>query len=365
MKNFFIVGIFNSANEFISLIIYVTLSISLLYQQSIQRRSWHKFSPTMKCMTFAFICNAVVLLFRQLLRFESYSGDMSTLISIFLMMQILFPAVYCISNKEKSFNKGAKLFIGAIFIMAIVNLSGLLLLKFEVGVPVLAILVIKLLVPMILLGFTTVAIINFRTHTHEHYEYALFVTSLLIPISIIFMSIFKGVDHHYGVVIFTLTLINIFVFFRFIIGQKHMNSEMIDQLSEDSKFTKLEENKANDLKERLVRYFEDEKPYLNKNLSINEVSLYLYTNKTYLSKIINDDLGQNFNQFVNSFRIEEVQKLFNANRDLSIHELRKLSGFGCMASFTIAFRVFLGSSPADWCKANRNQMNINEKARRC
>jgi AraC-like DNA-binding protein len=239
----------------------------------------------------------------------------------------------------------------------------------------LAISIVKSSVILILFGFTAAAIKSFITQIKEkadriyinknhHYESGLFVTSLLISFFIIFQFLYKGVGHHYGPVVLTLTLINMFVFFRVSNCQKRRNNELNDELRRDSKLLKLEDSKANELKERLVRYFEKEKPYLNKDLSINEVSLYLYTNKTYLSKIINDNMGQNFNQFINSFRIEEVQRLFIANRNLSIQELCNMSGFGCMASFTIAFRIFLGSSPADWCKANRAQLDSNEETKR-
>ena len=41
-----------------------------------------------------------------------------------------------------------------------------------------------------------------------------------------------------------------------------------------------------DLKEKLLDLFEREKIFLNPDIRINEVALRLYTNKTYLSKVI-------------------------------------------------------------------------------
>ncbi len=111
--------------------------------------------------------------------------------------------------------------------------------------------------------------------------------------------------------------------------------------------------KADELYKRLLVYFEQKKPYLNSNLKIREVALYLYTNKTYLSRVINEKKRQNFNQFVNYYRIEEVKRLFNQNNDISIQELCTLSGFGSMATFSIAFRYYMGNTPADWCKDQR------------
>ncbi len=121
-----------------------------------------------------------------------------------------------------------------------------------------------------------------------------------------------------------------------------------------------EEKKSQELRERLANYFDNEKPYLRHNLSIKEVALHLYSNKTYLSRVINDNYNNNFNQFVNYYRVEEARRLFNDNEELSIQKLCTQSGFGSMATFTIAFRFFLGKSPADWCKEQKIR-NFNEK----
>ncbi len=111
--------------------------------------------------------------------------------------------------------------------------------------------------------------------------------------------------------------------------------------------------RADDLYERLIIYFDQKKPYLRQNLKIKEVALYLYSNKTYLSRIINDKHNLNFNQFVNYYRIEEVKRIFAENSSLNIQELCTRSGFGSMATFSIAFRYYLGNTPADWCKEQK------------
>jgi len=111
-----------------------------------------------------------------------------------------------------------------------------------------------------------------------------------------------------------------------------------------------ENDKNGELRERLLRYFESEKPYLKSNLVVNEVALYLYSNKTYISRVINDSFNLNFNQFVNKFRVEEAKRLYRDNTSLSINKLCVSSGFGSIATFTISFRLFAGLSPAEWCK---------------
>ncbi len=126
-----------------------------------------------------------------------------------------------------------------------------------------------------------------------------------------------------------------------------------DNTSENKGRNIIESRKIEDLKERLLSYFEKEKPYLKADLTIHEVSLYLYSNKTYLSRVINEQFNSNFNQFVNYYRVEEAKRLYKSNTNLSVHQICDMAGFGSMATFCIAFRYYVGNSPAEWCKEQR------------
>lgn len=113
------------------------------------------------------------------------------------------------------------------------------------------------------------------------------------------------------------------------------------------------------LKERLLGYFESEKPYLSKTLSMEEVAMRLYTNKSYLSKTINMEMNKNFRELVNYFRVKEAISIFTANMDMSVTELRDKCGFNNNASFTSAFKLNTGYTPGEWC---RDMKQRREKA---
>ena len=66
--------------------------------------------------------------------------------------------------------------------------------------------------------------------------------------------------------------------------------------------------------------------------------------------MINENFDSNFSQFVNQHRVEEAKRLFADDTKLSIQQLCDLSGFGSTATFTMAFRIFTGKTPADWCR---------------
>lgn len=120
------------------------------------------------------------------------------------------------------------------------------------------------------------------------------------------------------------------------------------------------DDRDDNIRRRLIKYFEEEKPYLRADLSINEVASYLYSNKSYVSRVINDHFKKNFNQFVNFYRIEEAKRIFMTDRSLSITNWYQKAGFGSMASFCNSFRIYTGASPADWCKEQKSKIRMNE-----
>ena len=112
--------------------------------------------------------------------------------------------------------------------------------------------------------------------------------------------------------------------------------------------------------QRLILYFESHKPYLNKDLKLADVSKQIYTNRTYLSRALNQRLSKNFNQFVNYYRVKEACNLFLENPLIKINEMSMQSGFKSLSSFTTAFSLNMRYTPAEWCKEVKRRLNNNE-----
>lgn len=110
-----------------------------------------------------------------------------------------------------------------------------------------------------------------------------------------------------------------------------------------------------DIYERVVAYFENEKPFLDNALTINDLSKVLYSNKLYISRAISRFTGRNFCQFVNYYRVTYSMELFRKNHDLKINELACGSGFNSDVSYNMAFRLFMGETPGEWCRKERNR----------
>ncbi len=64
-----------------------------------------------------------------------------------------------------------------------------------------------------------------------------------------------------------------------------------------------------------------------------------------LSGFINARFGQNFNRFVNGYRIQEACARLRAERDRSVLSIALDAGFNSKSSFNAAFKQATGMSP--------------------
>ena len=102
----------------------------------------------------------------------------------------------------------------------------------------------------------------------------------------------------------------------------------------------------------LLDYMEKEKPFLNSNLSLKEVAESLNISINHLSQVINEQLGLNFFNFVNNYRIKEVQSLLldPENKQYTLLALAYKSGFNSKSSFNNIFKKITGLTPSNFMK---------------
>ncbi len=111
-----------------------------------------------------------------------------------------------------------------------------------------------------------------------------------------------------------------------------------------------------ELYDRIVTYFEVNKPYLDSDLTINDLVKDLYSNKLYISKAISQFTGRNFCQFVNYYRIMHSIECFRANPEMRVYELATMNGFNSPVSYNMAFRLFMGETPSEWFRKEKSRL---------
>jgi ligand-binding sensor domain-containing protein/AraC-like DNA-binding protein len=115
---------------------------------------------------------------------------------------------------------------------------------------------------------------------------------------------------------------------------------------------KITEQKGNEITEKLLTYMSAEKPFLNSELRQADVATAIGYTVHELSQVLNVQLNQNFSDFVNSYRVEEV-KLRMQTDDAKKYTLTAISmqcGFSAKSSFLRAFKKATNMTPSEYFK---------------
>lgn len=114
----------------------------------------------------------------------------------------------------------------------------------------------------------------------------------------------------------------------------------------------LNANKAAELRYRLLEYMDREQPYLDSEISMPGLADSLSVSQHHLSQVINQELGMNFFEFINRYRVEKAKD--ELTRSLSsgenIIEVAFNSGFNSKSSFNALFREYTGTTPSQYKK---------------
>lgn len=103
-------------------------------------------------------------------------------------------------------------------------------------------------------------------------------------------------------------------------------------------------------KQKVLAAVVENKLYADPELTLSQLAKSLNTNTTLLSRIINTGFGMNFNDFINYYRVHEVQQKLTsgANEQFTIMSLAYDAGFNSKATFNRAFKKVTGKNPKDF-----------------
>jgi AraC-like DNA-binding protein len=104
------------------------------------------------------------------------------------------------------------------------------------------------------------------------------------------------------------------------------------------------------LKNQLIMIMEQEKIYCDEDLSLPRLSQALDVTPHQLSHFLNKHYNKNFNNFVNSYRIEEAKKLLIEEPERNTLSIALAVGFNSYSAFHAAFRKTANQSPAGFRK---------------
>lgn len=102
----------------------------------------------------------------------------------------------------------------------------------------------------------------------------------------------------------------------------------------------------------LEKMLSEEKKFLDPNITLESLAEQLNLSKSYLSRIINSELGMSFTDYVNSQRVEEA-KTYLVNPEFSNYTLIAIgleAGFSSKSAFNKTFKKFTGITPSEYQK---------------
>ncbi|HJQ36121.1 MAG TPA: helix-turn-helix domain-containing protein [Thermoanaerobaculia bacterium] len=110
----------------------------------------------------------------------------------------------------------------------------------------------------------------------------------------------------------------------------------------------LTDERSEAILRKLLAHFNDDKPYLDPELTVDALAQRLAVPSKHLSQIINDQLGRNFNDWINAWRVEEAKRRLIDQRSshLSIVAIAEAAGFRSKSTFNAAFRKETSTTPS-------------------
>ncbi len=183
-----------------------------------------------------------------------------------------------------------------------------------------------------------------------------------VPFVTVFLFFFRFQLLHFIIVLILYFLMLVLTYLTFWIGLEGLgrgNFIFINQNKGKPKsknFTNLTEKYIQDYIERITQLMIVEKIYLNENLNLTQFARYLKADPNLISFILNNHLNNNFYDFVNRYRIEEVKNKLNdpACQHLTLLGIALDSGFNSKTTFNRVFKQVTGITPREFQKTLQN-----------
>lgn len=125
-----------------------------------------------------------------------------------------------------------------------------------------------------------------------------------------------------------------------------------DEKTEPEKYIKsgLKDDQAREYLEKLISVMESDRPFLNRDLSIQDLSVITDIPRHHITQVLNEVHGKNFFTFINEYRVEEVIARFKdpANNNFTILAIAFDSGFNSKTTFNSIFKFQTGMTPSEY-----------------
>lgn len=145
-----------------------------------------------------------------------------------------------------------------------------------------------------------------------------------------------------------------------VISEHHMTEdallEEIEEMQPKYQKVKVDEQECAAIVKHMKEYLDRERVYTNADLKMKDLADVLHLSAPKLSQVFNLYLGQNYYDFINSYRLDEFKRLVEAGEDkrYTITALSERCGFK-KSNFFSTFRKVEGVTPVEYLKNVRKR----------
>ncbi len=188
---------------------------------------------------------------------------------------------------------------------------------------------------------------------------------IILLITLLIIWLFLGVVGIAGAVTFSPRLlvidsvvISFVIISFFLVSNKYPYLMQFGTIPPKKKYVKsyLDNVDRKNINRQLKIIMEEEKMFCDEDLSLGRLSDALGLSKNQLSQFLNRYHQKNFNNFVNSYRIEEAKKIMVEEPRRQIISIAFAVGFNSYSAFHSTFKKMIGISPAEYRRSREKDM---------
>jgi AraC-like DNA-binding protein len=141
---------------------------------------------------------------------------------------------------------------------------------------------------------------------------------------------------------------------------KHYWLKKGDQVDiKTSKRELLTIEKENEIYAKLQQIMDSEKLYIDPEITLPKVAAKIHTRPHHLSYVINKRMEMTFNEYINSYRINDIKNAMKLKeyQEMKIASIASDYGFNTISAFNIAFKKFTNYTPSQY----RTEVIVNSQ----
>ena len=156
------------------------------------------------------------------------------------------------------------------------------------------------------------------------------------------LQIFLGLTTYYA----NLFLVCFLLFFS------AANISSVKKVKDQSKTSYANYQADDEYVSRILKFMDDEKPYLKSNITLDALSELIDVPARELTAVLNGHFKMNFYEFINNYRIKEAKEILAAdsNQQKTISDIFLAVGFNSKSVFNTFFKKNVGLTPSEFRK---------------